>query len=69
MRVLPLFLLVLCCVSTRADVPFLDGGHIKGRWLGTDYPDDSVFNEALGSNAQDQGAIQGATQSGIEAIR
>jgi hypothetical protein len=56
LRTLLPLMLALCCVRAGADVPGLDGGHVKGRWLGTDYPDDSVFNAALGSSAQDQGA-------------
>jgi len=31
-----------------------DGGHTKLQWLGSTYPDDSIFRSALGANTQDQ---------------
>lgn len=36
------------------DVPGLEGGHLKGRWLTATYPDDSLFREAIGAVANDQ---------------
>ena len=49
-------LLCLLSLSAGADIPGLDGGHIKGRWLTSTYPDDSLFRDALGAVAHDQGA-------------
>ena len=31
-----------------------DGGHTKIQWLASTYPDDSIFRDVLGANAQDQ---------------
>lgn len=37
-----------------AELPLFDGGHVKGVWLTSSYPDDSVFREELGAVTQDQ---------------
>ena len=55
-RLLRVLVLLLLCAQARADIPGLDGGHVKLRWLGSEYPGDSVYREAWGSWAQDQGA-------------
>ncbi|MEP0202903.1 MAG: hypothetical protein ABJ084_13710 [Halioglobus sp.] len=41
--------------SSFADVPFFDRGHAKGRWQTSTYPNDSLFHDALGDVASDQG--------------
>ena len=48
--------LALSCAPLCADVPGLDGGYAKLRWLGSSYPHDSIFAEAWGDTGQDQGA-------------
>ena len=48
--------LALSCAPLCADVPGLDGGYTKLRWLGSSYPHDSIFAEAWGEAGQDQGA-------------
>lgn len=47
---------MLATLSAHAGIPGLEGGHTKGRVLGSSYPDDSVFREALGATALDWGA-------------
>jgi len=51
-----LLFLALLSVQARAEVPLLEGGHVKASWQSTSYPDDSVFRDAVGSLAHDQGA-------------
>lgn len=53
--VLPIVAMLLC-LQVRAAIPGLDGGHAKLRWLGSSYPDDSVFRDVWGEYASDQGA-------------
>lgn len=55
--------LAACWVSMLLGVPGyspawsgFDGGHIKGRVQATDFPDDSLFSEAVDSPARDQSA-------------
>ena len=38
----------------RAEFPWLEGGHLKGRWLTATFPDDSLFRDAAGAVAHDQ---------------
>ena len=47
------YLLVLLALQPVAMAGF-DGGHTKVQWLASTYPQDSVFRDALGANAQDQ---------------
>ena len=50
-----LFLAGLVLVeAAAAGVPGLDGGHAKLRWVGSSYPDDSVYRELFGSASNDQ---------------
>ena len=56
MRALLLGLLCLLGLAARAEIPGLEGGHIKGRWLTATYPEDSLFREALDAVTHDQGA-------------
>ena len=40
--------------AAGAKVPWLEGGHFKGRWLTTTYPDDSLFRDSVGAVGNDQ---------------
>jgi hypothetical protein len=48
--------LLLAAVPAVAEIPWFDGGHTKARVLGVNYPGDSLFREAAGDWAADQGA-------------
>ena len=49
-----LFFGTLSVTPATAGVPGLDGGHLKGRWLTSTYPDDSLFRNSAGAVANDQ---------------
>lgn len=48
--------LALLAGAATAEVPGLDGGHLKGRWLTAAYPEDSLFREVAGPVTHDQAA-------------
>ncbi len=48
------YFLLLVLVSSLSNAAGFDGGHTKLAWLASSYPDDSVFQSALGDNTQDQ---------------
>jgi hypothetical protein len=50
-----LALLLVPVPLARAQVPGLEGGHLKGRWLTSTYPEDSIFRDQVGAVAHDQG--------------
>lgn len=54
MKRFTLLLLLVLGATARAEVPGLDGGHLKGRWLTATYPEDSVFRESIGAVGHDQ---------------
>ncbi len=47
-------LLGLLPLAVAGAVPGFDGGHVKLRWLGSSYPDDSAYREAFGEAADDE---------------
>ena len=49
-----LALLALLHGAASAGVPGFDGGHLKLRWQGSSYPDDSAFREEFGDVADDE---------------
>ena len=49
-------LLPLLAVQALAEPSLFQGGHLKGQLQSASYPDDSLFREAVGAVAQDQGA-------------
>lgn len=40
--------------AAQAEVPGFEGGHLKGRWLTSTYPDDSLFRDSAGAVTHDQ---------------
>ncbi len=44
----------LLSAAAGAEIPFYDGGHLKGRWLTATFSDDSLFRESAGAVANDQ---------------
>lgn len=52
----PAVALALLSGVAAAEVPGLDGGHLKGRWLTATYPEDSLFREVAGPVSHDQAA-------------
>lgn len=49
-----LLVFALAASGAGADVPLLDGGHLKAAWLTASYPDDSLFRDAVGAVTHDQ---------------
>ena len=47
-------LLALLPLAVQGAVPGFDGGHIKLRWQGSSYPDDSAYREIFGPVADDE---------------
>ncbi len=47
-------LLALLPVMATGAVPGFDGGHVKLRWQGSTYPDDSAYREVFGEQANDE---------------
>ena len=47
-------LLGLLPLAVAGAVPGFDGGHVKLRWLGSTYPDDSAYREVFGEAADDE---------------
>ena len=47
-------LLALLPVTVTGAVPGFDGGHVKLRWQGSTYPDDSAYREVFGEQADDE---------------
>ncbi len=62
-RVLPALLLI--SGAAGAAVPGFDGGHIKLRWQGSTYPDDSAYQGVFGERANDEYADLRLKFSGV----
>ena len=46
--------LSLLAATASAEVPWLEGGHLKGRWITITYPEESLFRDSAGAVGHDQ---------------
>lgn len=49
-----LWLALFPAMALATDIPLLEGGHAKLRWLGSSYPHDSAYQPLFGDNSNDE---------------